>query len=140
VKARRPLVLFGLSYLMLSAPLAFLAAGAAVPLLAAGALVAGFGMMLGNTVWESTLQRNIPAESLGRVSAYDWFGALAFRPLGLALWGPVAVVIGIGSSLWLAFALQLLVAVGVLALPSTWRLTSERSGRAPRDPRATAAS
>ena len=39
-------------------------------------------MMLGNTVWESTLQAHVPAESLSRVSAYDWFGSLAFSALG----------------------------------------------------------
>jgi hypothetical protein len=29
-------------------------------------------MMLGMSVWESTLQRHIPAESLSRVSSYDF--------------------------------------------------------------------
>ena len=52
--------------------------------------------MLGNSVWESTLQRHIPAESLSRVSAYDWFGSLAFYPLGLAVWGPIADAAGAG--------------------------------------------
>ena len=68
-------------------------------------------MMLGNSVWESTLQRHIPAESLSRVSAYDWFGSLAFYPLGLAVWGPMAAAVGLGASLWLAFALQLAIHV-----------------------------
>jgi uncharacterized membrane protein len=140
VKPRRPLVVVALCYLVFCTPLALLAAGAPVPLLAAGALLAGLGMMLGNTVWESTLQRTIPRESLGRVSAFDWFGSIAFRPLGLALWGPVALAIGISPSLWLAFALQLAVAIAVLALPATWRVTMERSGPARRGPRATAAS
>ncbi len=44
--------------------------------------------MFGNTVWESALQRHIRPEALSRVSAYDWFGSLAFAPLGLAIWGP----------------------------------------------------
>ena len=39
--------------------------------------------------------RHVPDESLSRVSAYDWFGSLAFQPLGLAIWGPIAEVIGI---------------------------------------------
>ena len=52
-------------------------------------------MMLGNSVWESTLMRHVPHESLSRVSAYDWFGSLAFQPLGLAIWGPIAAIIGI---------------------------------------------
>ena len=68
-------------------------------------------MMFGNAVWESTLQRHIPPEALSRVSAYDWFGSLAFRPLGLAIWGPVAAAIGIATSLWLAFALLIVSAL-----------------------------
>jgi predicted MFS family arabinose efflux permease len=133
VKPRRPLVLVGCMYLLFSTPLALLAAGAPVPLLSLAALAAGVGMMLGNTVWEATLQREIPSESLGRVSAYDWLGSLAFRPLGLALWGPVAVAVGVRSALWLAFALQFLTAAAVLATPAA------RSGPTRRDRRATAA-
>jgi MFS family permease len=128
LKPQRPLVLVALAYLLFSIPLGLLAAGAPVALLAIGALLAGLGMMLGNTVWESTLQRNIPDESLSRVSAYDWFGALAFRPLGLVVWGPVSVAIGVGSSLWLAFGLQTALAVTLLWLPATRRMSAASGG------------
>ena len=80
--------------------------------------------MLGNSVWESTLQRHIPAASLSRVSAYDWFGSLAFYPLGLALWGPVSGQIGIYPSLWLAFALWTVVFLAMLAVKDIYRLTN----------------
>ena len=69
-------------------PLVLLAVGAPVALIALGAVLIGFGMMFGNTVWEATLQSHVPLESLSRVSAYDWFGSIAFAPLGAALWGP----------------------------------------------------
>jgi uncharacterized membrane protein len=121
LKPRRPLVVVAFAYLLFSAPLAMLAAGAPVAVLAGAALLAGIGLMLGNTVWESTLQRNIPRGSLSRVSAYDWFGALAFRPLGLVVWGPVAVALGLTPSLWLAFALQAALALAMLAMPLTRR-------------------
>src|SRR3954447_1807655 len=120
VAPRRPLVLVAGSFGLMSLPLALLAAGLPVGPLAVGALLGGVALMLGNTVWEATLQRSIPGESLGRVSAYDWFGALAFRPLGLALWGPVSVAIGLSEALWLAFALQLVVAGVLLVLPASW--------------------
>jgi len=113
---RRPLVVATLSVVVASVPLALLAAGAGVAPLAVGALLSGGALMLGNTVWESTLQRHVPAESLSRVSAYDWFGSMAFRPLGLAIWGPVAGAIGISVSLWLAFALLLAASVAPLAV------------------------
>jgi hypothetical protein len=79
------------------------------------------------SVWESTLQRHVPAESLSRVSSYDWFGSLAFYPLGLAIWGPVAGVIGISTSLWIAFGLLAAGVATLLALPETRRLRAAAS-------------
>jgi uncharacterized membrane protein len=119
---RRPLVVFALMGILLSVPLAFLAAGVPVPLLALGALLSGGAIMLGNSVWESTLQRHIPTESLSRVSAYDWFGSLAFSPLGLAIWGPIAAAVGLGTALWIAFSIQIATTLALLTVPEIRRL------------------
>jgi hypothetical protein len=81
------------------------------------------GLMIGVSVWESTLQRHIPPESLSRVSSYDWFCSFAFYPLGLALWGSVAASIGIAASLWVAFALFVAAILAVLAVPEVRRLS-----------------
>jgi hypothetical protein len=81
-------------------------------------------MMLGNSVWESTLQRNIPDHSLSRVSSYDWFGSFAFYPLGLATWGSVAGAIGLHNALWLAFGLFGASALVLLSLPETRRFAA----------------
>ena len=97
-------------------PPALLAADAPAAVVAIGTFTAGVGLMLGDVVWESTLQRNIPAETLSRVSSYDWFGGLAFYPLGLLVWGPVAAAIGVGEALWLAAAGLLAVVVAPLAV------------------------
>ena len=85
-------------------------------------LTRGAGMMLGNSVWQSTLQRHISGDSLARVSSYDWFGSFAFYPLGLAIWGPVAGAIGIATALWIAFALFIAGIAAQLALPDTREL------------------
>jgi hypothetical protein len=74
-------------------------------------------MALAISVWESTLQRHIPGEALSRVSSYDWFGSLAFYPLGLAAWGPIAVAIGISASLWLAFGLATVMTLALVSVP-----------------------
>lgn len=121
----RPLVLVALTEGLFALPLAVLAAGAPVALLALGAFLSGAGMMLGNSVWESTLQRHVPAESLSRVSSYDWFGSFAFYPVGLAIWGPVAAGIGVAPALWLAFGLMMVVVLVLLALPDVRRLPPE---------------
>jgi MFS family permease len=128
-RPRRPLVLVALTEGLFALPLAFLAAGAPVPLLACGALLSGGGMMLGTSVWLSTLQRHIPEESLSRVSSYDWFGSLAFYPLGLAVWGPVAAAVGISAALWLAFVLFLAAVLALLAVPDVRRLPLYPDGR-----------
>jgi MFS family permease len=117
VKPRRPLLLAALADGLFVLPLAFLAAAPPVPLIAFGALLAGAGMALAISVWESTLQRHVPGESLSRVSSYGWFGSLAFYPLGLAVWGPVAAAIGVSVSLWLAFGLAVVLTLLLISVP-----------------------
>lgn len=117
----RPLLLAALADGLFALPLAFLAAATWVPLIACGAALSGAGMALAISLWESTLQRHVPTESLSRVSSYDWFGSLAFYPLGLAIWGPVAAAIGVSTSLWLAFGLALLLTLALASLPDIRR-------------------
>jgi MFS family permease len=116
-RPRRPLLFAALADALFFLPLGFLAATSAVPLIASGALLAGLGMAIAISVWESTLQRHVPGESLSRVSSYDWFGSLAFYPLGLAIWGPVAAAVGISASLWLSFGLAVAASLALLSVP-----------------------
>jgi MFS family permease len=127
-RPRRPLLLVALMEGLFGLPLAFLAAAAPAPLLAFSAFLSGVGLMLGMSVWESTLQRHIPAESLSRVSAYDWFGSYAFYPLGLAMWGGLAGAIGIHAALWLAFGLLATAAAALLAVPDIRHFRASRAG------------
>jgi MFS family permease len=99
---RRPLVLSLCVLTLFSLPPALLALGAHIAVLAAGTFLAGAGMMLGISLYESTFQRVIPPEVLSRVSSYDWFGSVALQPVGLVIWGPIAAVIGIHEALWVA--------------------------------------
>jgi hypothetical protein len=117
MRPRRPLVAASLGFTVFSAPLGVLAAGASVPWLAAAALVSGGGLMIGNSLWESALQRHVPPESLSRVSAFDWFGSMALYPLGLVIWGPASVALGLHTTLWVAFALLLATTLPLLAIP-----------------------
>ncbi len=119
-----PLAVVALTEGLFALPLAFLAGGARVAVLAGGAFLSGVGMTIGMSVWESTLQRHIPAETLSRVSSYDWFGSYAFYPLGLALWGSVAGAIGLHTALWLAFGLFGASALVLLSLAETRRFAA----------------
>ncbi len=124
VEPHRPLLLAALADGLFALPLAFMAAATSVPLIACGAALSGAGMALAITLWESTLQRHVPGESLSRVSSYDWFGSLAFYPLGLAVWGPIATVIGVSVSLWLAFGLAVLLTLALLSVPDVRHLAA----------------
>jgi hypothetical protein len=95
-------------------PTMLLAAGASAVTIGAAAVVSGAGVMVFNTLWETTLQAHIPPAALSRVSAYDWFGSLTFQPIGLALAGPVAAQIGVAATLWVAASLELCLVASLL--------------------------
>ena len=76
------------------------------------------GIVFGNTVWETLLQREIPTERLSRVSAFDWMVSLIFMPLGQALAGPLADAVGVEPVLVAAALLVLVPCYGLLVLPA----------------------
>jgi MFS family permease len=121
-KPRRPLLLATIAVAPNAVPLILLALKLPWQTFVIAALVTGFGNMLFNTLWETTLQQHIPPASLSRVSAYDWFGSLLCQPLGLALAGVVAAGIGMSRTLWIAAAIDLLAVAAILAAPSVRRL------------------
>ena len=122
VHVRHPLF-FGSSLLgFLALPAALLALRAPVVVIAAGALLAGGSNMIFNALWETALQQHIPPAALSRVSAYDWFGSLAFQPLGLVIAGPAAAAFGASTTLWISAAGILAMAFLAIATPSVRRL------------------
>lgn len=118
LKPRRPLLLALVAVLPNSVPIIVLALKLPWETLVVTALVTGFGNMLFNTLWETTLQQHIPPAALSRVSAYDWFGSLLCQPLGLALAGVAAAAIGMSRTLWIAAAVDLVAVTALLAAPS----------------------
>jgi hypothetical protein len=122
---RRPLVVFSVTGAVFALPLALLATTPPLALLVLAAVAAGAALMLGNAIWESTLQRHVPAAELSRVSAYDLLGSSLFRPLGLAVWGPLAVAIGTGAALWLAFAMLTTTTLSLLLIRAVRELPAQ---------------
>ncbi len=118
VRVRRPLF-FGANLLwFFGLPMALLALRAPAIAIAAVALLSGGGNMVFNSLWETTLQQHIPPAALSRVSAYDWFGSLAFQPLGLIVAGPAAAAFGTSTTLWIATAGTVAAAALATATPS----------------------
>lgn len=122
IKPRRPLLAASVLILPNAVPIILLALQVPWATFVVAVLVTGFGNMLFNTLWETTLQQHIPPASLSRVSAYDWFGSLLCQPLGLAVAGVAAAALGMSRTLWIAAVIDL-VAIGALfGVPSVRRL------------------
>jgi MFS family permease len=117
-KLRRPLVSAALGLGTFALPTAALALALPAPVIAAGALFAGAASMLANTLWETALQQHIPTATLSRVSAYDWFGSMAFAPVGYAVAGAAGAAIGFSTTMWIVAAFFAFSAPVVAALPS----------------------
>jgi tellurite resistance protein TehA-like permease len=56
--------------------------------------VMGVGFDLFGVLWMTTMQHEVPAESLSRVASYDALGSLMLGPVGLLLAGPAATLFG----------------------------------------------
>jgi MFS family permease len=116
-------------------PAGLLLAGLAVPLpllaLAAMSALVGAGFAIGNTLYLTAFQRNLPEHALSRISSYDWFGSLALNPIGYALIGPIAAALGAQQTLYVAAVLNFIVCVGVVLVPSVRRITMSGSEPAP---------
>ena len=125
----RPLCVAAIGLGALALPNAALAVSLPASAVAACALFAGAGIMLANTLWETALQRHIPAAALSRVSAYDWFGSMAFAPVGYAIAGPIGAAVGLATALWVIAAFFAASGPLVAALPSIRQLNGR--GRLP---------
>jgi len=118
LRFRRPLVVAGLSLLVWPYPLLSLAYRAPVLVIAIGAFLGGASFAIFDTQWQTTMQREVPAEVLSRVSAYDWFGSLVFLPLGYAIVGPVASMVGIHAVFIFGTSYLLVSVAAILLIPA----------------------
>ncbi|MEV5886513.1 MFS transporter [Streptomyces sp. NPDC052020] len=93
-------------------------AGLGVPAMAAGAVVAGAGMSFWGVMWATSVQTQVPSDVLNRIHAYEVAGSLAMMPVGQALAGPAASLLGAGHVLLAAGATSFVVCVALLAVPA----------------------
>lgn len=96
---------------------ALLATQAAVPLIAWAAALTGFGFALGTVLFETMVQERVRPEHLSRVSAYDWLIAMCCLPLGYALAGPAADLLGMNAVLWFGAVWMAVSSLVYISLP-----------------------
>ena len=124
-KPRRPMLAATLGTFGYPIPCLLLALRAPGPAVAGGAFLAGAGGAVFLTFCMTTMQQQVPADALARVSSLVTFGAFGLGAAGLALAGPVAQVAGITRVLGAGAAWAVLSSAVVLVLPATravrWR-------------------
>jgi MFS family permease len=115
IRPRRPLVAVFGSVPIVGIALVLLSVPTPIALTAVGMLAAGAVFSCGDTVWLSTLQREVPPNLLSRVSAIDWLGSTVLYPLGLAAVGPIIGLIGIRLTLLGSASLVLVACAAALS-------------------------
>ncbi|HTU78476.1 MAG TPA: MFS transporter [Solirubrobacteraceae bacterium] len=87
-------------------------------------LVSGMAATIFNVYWFTALQREVPQAELSRVSSWDQLGSYGLQPIGLVAVGPIAVAVGISTTLYAAGVLVLLLTGVVLSMPAVRNFTS----------------
>ena len=117
LRPRRPLTFgFGATTLI-GVPIAALAPPLPAVAIAAAWFVGMGSIALGNTYWETTLQRRIPEEVFARVRSYDILVSFVFMPIGFLVFPLLAREAGTEVTLLAAAAVTALANVAVALTP-----------------------
>ncbi len=123
----RPLVAFELAAALLTTPLVLLAFHTPVLPLAFGSAMFGAALTVLNVTVQTTIQERIPEEVLSRVNSLFSLVATGLSPIGFALCGPVAHLIGARSSLAVGSVVILLSAAALLASRNIRHVTNPQT-------------
>lgn len=133
VRPARPLLAGGIAMLLF--PLMPLAAALVpgLPLLMLGYGLSGLGWAFWGVQWAVAVQTTIPADRLGRVTAYEVAGSILAVPFGQALAGPASALFGVHRLLVLGAVIGFGCALALLAVRPIRRLAPKpaRAGAGP---------
>src|SRR5487761_1783326 len=128
---RRPLLVAVLALVAWPVTLAVLTMRAHAIVIGVFAFFSGAALGIFGPLWDTTMQREVPAEVLSRASAYDWFGSFVFLPLGYAIEGVVVHLLGITGTLWLGASTMAAGLLVVLMVPSVTGLRAPPTATGP---------
>jgi MFS family permease len=121
-RPRRALGIGVAAMALAAVPVATLAASPTVAVLIAGFALGGFATEIFAIAWDQSLQSHIPRDALSRVYSYDMVGSFLAVPLGEAVVGPAAHVVGTTPVLWTCAALIVLATLVAVSMRSVWRV------------------
>ncbi|MFG1948857.1 MFS transporter [Nonomuraea sp. NPDC048826] len=122
LRPRRPILVGTLLCLPSALPYFLLGSNAPLWVTVAGAFVLGVCFDVFGVLWTTTMQREVPPESLSRVSSYDALGSLMFGPIGLMLAAPAAALMGVQNALLACGGLVVLSTCAALLSPGVRNL------------------
>jgi hypothetical protein len=96
-----------------------------VAVLIAIAIFSGAGLAIHLALWFTVFQRHVPEESRSRVSSYDALGSFVLLPVGSAVAGPIATVIGITATLIGTSLVEVVCFAAIIAQPSVWAIRAD---------------
>jgi Transmembrane secretion effector len=118
IRPSRPLLVSVLAPMPFVPQLVALAVVAPVWVLTATSFAVGFGLAVHLALWFTVFQREVPPHAQSRVSSYDALGSFVLIPLGMAVIGPAAAILGVSTTLWIAAAVQVACLVAIASIPS----------------------
>jgi MFS family permease len=123
VKPKFPMRFLMLSSFTITFYIWSLAKPQSLALIALGAFLFGITLDLWGTLWSTALQKKVPRDSLSRVSSFDAMGSLLFRPVGLAIAGPMSTLIGVENFILILAGITVVAIVIPLLDPTVRNMT-----------------
>ncbi len=108
---RRPMLFVSVMGALIAIPTLSLAALWPLPLVCLCTFGVGITLEVMMVIWTVTMATKIPAGKLARVSSYDMLGTIMAMPIGALAAGPVASVIGVSTTQYVAVAFILVASV-----------------------------
>jgi MFS family permease len=116
IRPGRPLLVCFSTWLLAALPPLAMLPPLPVVAIAVASAAFSLGIVFGNGIWETVLQREIPLDKLSRVGSIDWMVSLVFVPVGNALAGPFSDWFGLRTTLLVAAGLLIAADGGLLLL------------------------
>jgi DHA3 family tetracycline resistance protein-like MFS transporter len=80
----------------------------------------------GEIVWQTTLQRRVPNELLGRVASVDWLVSAGLVPISFLITAPIAGSVGADTTMLGAGIVGGVLLAAVIALPPMWAVAVDQ--------------
>ena len=127
----RPVFVSALCLIGASCQAGIIGSGLSVPAIAVLEAVSAICVQFYFTLWETSIQEQVPEHAVSRVGSYDLLVSTGLLPVGALVVGPIADAGGLHDSLRLMSLIGIAVAVAILAVPSVRHLRRPLPGVVP---------